>query len=64
MLYKLSADFSKLANDHVNSATQKEVLINKKKKLNKPNKQTRKHFCWLRISTKLTAIKINSFTTI
>lgn len=39
MLYKLSADFSKLANDHVNSATQKEVLINKKKKLNKTNKQ-------------------------
>lgn len=61
MLYKLSADFSKLANDHVNSATQKEVLINKKKNL---IKQTRKHFCWLRISTKLTAIKINSFTTI
>lgn len=42
MLYKLSADFSKLANDHVNSATQKEVLINKKKKLNKTNKQTNK----------------------
>lgn len=40
MLYKLSADFSKLANDHVNSATQKEVLINKKKNLIKQtNKQ-------------------------
>lgn len=38
MLYKLSADFSKLANDHVNSATQKEVLINKKK-LHQTNKQ-------------------------
>lgn len=43
MLYKLSADFSKLANDHVNSATQKEVLINKKKNLiNQTNKQTNK----------------------
>lgn len=41
MLYKLSADFSKLANDHVNSATQKEVLINKKKNLIKQtNKET------------------------
>lgn len=41
MLYKLSADFSKLANDHVNSATQKEVLINKKKKnfIKQTNKQ-------------------------
>lgn len=40
MLYKLSADFSKLANDHVNSATQKEVLINKKKNLIKQTKET------------------------
>lgn len=41
MLYKLSADFSKLANDHVNSATQKEVLINKKKNfIKQTNKET------------------------
>lgn len=61
MLYKLSADFSKLANDHVNSATQKEVLINKKK-LHKTNKQINKETLLLAQDIDKTNSNKNSFT--